>query len=387
MNTFTNNSVYNQGVPKRLTNHYLSYHDYATMKLVLTGGFLGSGKTTAIVNAYQQLIRQNKKVAVITNDQGDQQVDSAYVKSFGFTTKEVANGCFCCRYEELNAHLLSLEKQHQPDIIFAESVGSCTDLIATIVKPLSKFKPEIETVVSVFADASFIFSLIEGRASLLDESVRYIYKKQLEESDLLIINKSDLLTPEQLTKVDAIVRSEYPDKSILHQNSLKEEDVLHWLTALDKFTEKNIRNSLSLDYEVYGEGESRLAWLDKCIVINSPLGNSSFAARHIVRSVFNHLRDSNSIIGHLKFFLETKHWSQKISFTAASTSADIKVRDEEAGRIKMLINARVQTDPASLQKLVDDVVMETQQHYSCSIVTEKQSSFKPGFPVPVHRIS
>lgn len=46
------------------------------MKLVLIGGFLGSGKTTAIVNASAQLIRDAKKVAVITNDQGDQQVDT-----------------------------------------------------------------------------------------------------------------------------------------------------------------------------------------------------------------------------------------------------------------------------------------------------------------------
>ena len=52
------------------------------MVLVLTGGFLGSGKTTAIVRAAQLLINAGRRVAVITNDQGEQQVDTAFVKSF-----------------------------------------------------------------------------------------------------------------------------------------------------------------------------------------------------------------------------------------------------------------------------------------------------------------
>jgi G3E family GTPase len=48
--------------------------------------FLGSGKTTAIVNACQHLIKKDQRVVVITNDQGDQQVDNAFVKSFGYTS-------------------------------------------------------------------------------------------------------------------------------------------------------------------------------------------------------------------------------------------------------------------------------------------------------------
>ena len=101
------------------------------MKLILLGGFLGSGKTTAIVNAARILMRTGKKVAIITNDQGDQQVDSAYVRSMDIPVKEVANGCFCCNYQQLDNHIEEL-KENNPDIIFAESVGTCTDLIATI---------------------------------------------------------------------------------------------------------------------------------------------------------------------------------------------------------------------------------------------------------------
>jgi G3E family GTPase len=356
------------------------------MKLILTGGFLGSGKTTAIVNACQQLIQQNKRVAVITNDQGDQQVDNAFVRSFKIKTKEVANGCFCCKYEELNSHIEFLEAQEYPDIIFAEPVGSCMDLIATIAKPLNKFRPEIEIIVPVFADASLLVALIEGRLSFLDESVRYIYKKQFEEADLLIINKTDLLTQKQLAAVDKIMHSEYPDKIILHQNSLNAHEISQWLMVLDKFERPDIRKSLAVDYDIYGEGESRLAWLDTSIVIDAPHRNGIFVARHIMRSVFNQLRSTQVTIGHLKFFLEADHWGEKISFTAASTSADVKVRRKEVKRISMLINARAQTDPELLETLVNEVLTKTEQIHACTIVSEKLSVFKPGYPRPVHRL-
>jgi len=89
------------------------------MKLFLVGGFLVSGKTTAIVNASQHLQKNNYRVAVITNDQGDQQVDNAFVKSFGIPAAEVTNGCFCCNYDQLDKHINSFIENIQPDVIFA----------------------------------------------------------------------------------------------------------------------------------------------------------------------------------------------------------------------------------------------------------------------------
>ncbi len=136
------------------------------MVLALTGGFLGSGKTTAIVNACMELISRGKKVVVVTNDQGNQQVDSAFVQAMGVMVREVSNGCFCCQYNELESHLETLTESEHPDVIFAESVGSCTDLIATIVKPLYQRKPELKVVVSVFADAAFVNALIRRSGTI-----------------------------------------------------------------------------------------------------------------------------------------------------------------------------------------------------------------------------
>ena len=356
------------------------------MKLVLVGGFLGSGKTTAIVGACQQLVLENKKVAVITNDQGEQQVDSAFVRSFDIPGKEVINGCFCCNYNQLDGHIASLNEKDQPDIIFAESVGSCTDLIATVAKPLKKFRPEIEVVISIFADAELLASLFEGRSMFLEESVRYIYKKQLEEADFLIINKSDLLTSTQLITVDALLKSEYPGKTILHQNSLIQKDISEWIERLQQFTSSTTRRSIDVDYNVYGEGESKLAWLDKSIEVHTTHDDAILVSSKIIASIFNQIQEHHFTIGHLKFFLESGNWDQKISFTSTSSRADVKLKEHKTNCVTLLINARVQTEPDNMERIVNNAIAKAEQMYECSTVKYKLASFKPGYPTPTHRM-
>src|SRR6476659_658533 len=159
----------------------LNHNQQPNMNLYLVNGFLGSGKTTAIANACKQLINQKVKTAVITNDQGAQQVDSTYLQILSLPTGEVANGCFCCRYDELEQVVSSLITSEQPEIIFAESVGSCTDLVATVAKPFALHYSGTRILISVFADAHLMHSIMKGTSCFIEEAVQYIYRKQLEE--------------------------------------------------------------------------------------------------------------------------------------------------------------------------------------------------------------
>jgi Ni2+-binding GTPase involved in maturation of urease and hydrogenase len=356
------------------------------MKLVLTGGFLGSGKTTAIVGAARLLLSENKKVTVITNDQGEQQVDSAFVKSFGIPALEVSNGCFCCNYQQLDTHLQALSESDQPDIIFAESVGSCTDLIATVVKPLAKFKPHLDVVITIFADAVLLNRMIEGKALFQNDSVRYIYRKQLEEADVLILNKSDLISRSELDRVYETVQSEYSSKVALHQNSLDTNDIAAWLKCIQKFSSEGRCASMVVDYERYGDGESRLAWLDKSFEIDAPMYNAVVATRWIIRHVVNRIQSHHLPIGHLKFFIEGLSGNEKISVTSTSSSSDVKLTLPEVQSVKVLINARIETQPVLLQKIVDETIADATQRFGCGIRLGKWSAFKPGFPKPVYRI-
>ena len=117
---------------------------------------------------------------VITNDQGSELVDSGYINNGRIATGEILNGCFCCRFNEFEAELTKLMEEESPDFLFAEAVGSCADLVATIAKPLAAkgFEPEI--VYAVFVDACLFSALLEGNAAFLNDDIQYLFRKQIE---------------------------------------------------------------------------------------------------------------------------------------------------------------------------------------------------------------
>src|SRR5881396_2332775 len=123
-------------------------------RYIMIGGFLGAGKTTAVARLAQQLSRQGQRVGLITNDQGQNLVDTAMLRSQGFATEEIPGGCFCCRFNSLVEAANKLSARNRPDVFIAEPVGSCTDLVATVTYPLRRIYGDHFSVapVSVLAD-------------------------------------------------------------------------------------------------------------------------------------------------------------------------------------------------------------------------------------------
>src|SRR5450432_2380324 len=184
------------------------------MKIHLLSGFLGSGKTTAIQQASYKLLQQGIKTGVITNDQGIRLVDGDFFKSLSIPGRQVVNGCFCCNYNDLETSIQSLIETNETEVIFAESVGSCTDIVATVLKPLLHFRPAAQVTVSIFADVRLL-QMILGDTNLFDETVNYIYLKQLEEAGIIVINKIDLISKEQLTEIKGLMQEKYGSKILL----------------------------------------------------------------------------------------------------------------------------------------------------------------------------
>ena len=356
------------------------------MRLYLIGGFLGSGKTTAIRQACLELLERKEKVGVVTNDQGAKLIDSALMKASKLPALEVPNGCFCCNYEHLNRSIQSLQEIYQAKVIFAESVGSCTDLIATVVKPLAQFHPEIEVLVTVFADARALPSLMQD-SRLFADSVNYIYKKQLEEADVLIVNKKDLLSAKQLEEVKQLVEMKYPGIVVLFQNSLERVDIQQWLDTLKDMQSPGVRKSLELDYDIYGAGEAELAWYDGEIEVHTSGQNAIDQGSALINSIYRKVNEMKHPIGHLKFLLEDGKRQHKISFTSTTPVDFIYTPGKwEATQLNLLVNARVQTTPEKLKELVSEAIQELRLQTGCYIIERKVSAFRPGYPKPTHRI-
>ena len=358
------------------------------MKLHIVGGFLGSGKTTAITNAAKALIGRGKKTGVITNDQGMYLVDTGFVDANHIPSEEVINGCFCCNFDSLSEKIELLNKSYQPEYIFAESVGSCTDLVATVVKPLMIFKKEIfeSLTFSIFVDARLLLSYLTGDKLLFSDDIIYIFGKQIEESDLLIVNKIDLVPESDLHELKKLIDSKLKNKIIIVQNSLNPQNIDNWLNSLENLPPRK-RDSLEIDYQSYGKGEADLAWLDEEINFSSSKSEAGISAVNFIENVISDITLKKIPVGHLKFLLVNGDEIQKISFTSIIDEEwKKKLLSVSSNFIKLMVNARIETSPEIAREIIRNSIAAVSDHRV--IVSESNEvAFQPGFPTPTHRIT
>jgi Ni2+-binding GTPase involved in maturation of urease and hydrogenase len=355
------------------------------MKLCLVGGFLGSGKTTAIATAAKIFARDSIPLAVITNDHGSQLVDAAFIDSLNIPGTEVKNGCFCCNYDQFYWSIENLKTSVGPHVVLAEAVGSCADLVATIVNPLNRFHPEIEVSLSVFAEGLVLLSSMEGRSSFISNDIQYIYKKQMEEAEFIVVNKCDLLIADELHKIESILASEYPGKKLLFQDSRDEASVKRWMDIIQAKTPGKYLAPLAIDYDRYGAGEAALAWLDASISIHSK-GRAVHKAYEFINDVLAEIYFKKLPVGHLKLFLQSGDWQEKISYTSThDPTTHILSSKVIADRVSLLVNGRVETDPDRLKKLFYQTIQKIQGQ-NCFVEIIDVASFQPGYPKPTHRL-
>lgn len=357
------------------------------MKLFLLGGFLGSGKTTAILQAATALRKQGRKVGVITNDQGEKLVDTRFVRQHDIAVEEVTGSCFCCNFGQLSQSIQALKAADHPDIIFAESVGSCTDLVATIIKPLQKYYKEIDVVLSVFTDIRLLGVFLQRNKEIFHGNMNYIYEKQLEEADIIVVNKADTLSSEHLHITQELIDQEKWISKLLYQNSLDPSDIAQWIKTMDDFQIPALRKSLDIDYEQYAIGEAEMAWYDSEVEIRSEDGSAGEIAYRLLLSIYDKMNTEGCIIGHLKFMLSDESRQRKLSFTTIPIAQDLDYRFfGRSNRIDMMINGRVKASPAWMDQIIGERISDMQVSNNCSIQEKHKKSFRPGYPKPTHRM-
>lgn len=359
------------------------------MEFHIVSGFLGSGKTTAIIAASKTLMAQGKRVGVVTNDQGKYLVDTAFFELAAVPTVEVSGGCFCCHYDDLGARLEQLKQTAEPDVIFAESVGSCADIVATVVKPLlelsaDKFPP---TSFSVFADARMLRRRLFGLPMPFSDDVVYIFDKQIEEAGILVINKRDLISDGDTYQLFEKARTAYPHKVIRMQNSLDPQSVDEWLALLSSAAVILPDTSLEIDYLRYGAGENQLAWLDETVTMHITEGQGRTAVLTFLTALMEGLTQRAVPVGHLKVLIKGQQEDVKLSFVAMSSPGWQNDLPTLTGTtITILLNARVEGDRDTLRDLVRSAIESTQVKGVARIEESLISLFHPSYPNPTHRI-
>ena len=355
-------------------------------QLHLVGGFLGSGKTTAIIQAAKALMSSGQKVGVITNDQGKYLVDTAFFRLSDLPAVEVSGGCFCCNYDDLNTRLDELLSETHPDVVFAESVGSCADIVATVVKPLLALGGEGKgpASFSVFADARLLLRRLRDEEMPFSDDVVYIYDQQIEEAGLIVANKIDLLQAALKTELDERIAARFPGKPVLFQTSLSTQGVQGWIEALASGRAAPPGQVLQMDYQRYAAGEASLAWMDQEVQLTVPPGGGQAVVTEIVRRIARALAGQSAGIGHLKFIIRAGGVEAKLSFpTLEEPGWESGIPVLPGTQVDLLVNARAELPASRLQ----DVLRQALDQPAVQVTFLAGEAFHPKEPRPTHRFS
>jgi len=169
----------------------------------LIAGSLGSGKTTLLRKVLEQA---DRRYAVLMNEFGELAIDSEVIRGKNVEIAELVGGCVCCSLTgELEAAVEEILDRVHPEYILLEATGiaEADALVYEVGERISRVR--LDSVVCV----------VDADASVRFPSVGYAGRSQLRAADIVLINKVDLVTEADITKVVAQVREFAPDAAIL----------------------------------------------------------------------------------------------------------------------------------------------------------------------------
>ena len=218
--------------------------------VTVLSGYLGSGKTTLLNHILNH--REGRRIAVIVNDMSEVNIDKDLVADGGGMSRtdeklvELSNGCICCTLrDDLLKEVERLVHKGNIDYIVIESTGISEPVpVAQTFSYIDEAMGidltsicRLDTMVTV-VDANRFVNDIHSEDLLVDRnqgadvtderSIADLLIDQVEFCDVLVLNKTDLVTNEALDKLEHILRTLQPDAKIIKttQSQVDINDVL-----------------------------------------------------------------------------------------------------------------------------------------------------------------
>ncbi|MCR3923318.1 MAG: cobalamin biosynthesis protein P47K [Firmicutes bacterium] len=187
------------------------------MKILILGGFLGSGKTSVVLQLAKYIVGDSpesaSKVVIIENEIGEVSIDDKMLRSGGYEVANMFSGCVCCTMSgELVLGLYNIMHDFEPELIIMEATGVAYP--HSIRETITQSMSDIECEVTCVTDAKRWKRLLRPMEMLL--------KDQLTAANVILINKIDMVDDDLLVEVEASIRT-FNDKARFFKISAAEQ--------------------------------------------------------------------------------------------------------------------------------------------------------------------
>jgi hypothetical protein len=220
------------------------------------------------------------------------------------------------------------------------------------------------------------------------KAVTYIYRKQLEEAEVIVVNKTDRLTEKQLADLMARLRRDYPLQRVFAISALESVGIEPWLSHLQS-TACAPRNLHEIDYDHYADGEALLGWVNVTVAIPESLERLRAATiiDGVSRRIFAEINSAGYEVAHLKVAIEAENGAVQRMQTTSNADQPLLAGGlpENVTGGRLLVNLRVEASPEELRKIVAGAL--SQALLGIKHATVEFAAFKPGRPNPTRRVT
>jgi hypothetical protein len=261
--------------------------------------------------------------------------------------------------------------------------------VATVVQPLRDLygdRFEVAPYPVLFKPSQGLRILRNEAGTGFSPKAAYIFRKQLEEADAIVINRIDEIAPAELAELAGLVARDYPGTTVLRTSAKTGEgfeSLIELLAQRGAFG----RKILDIDYDTYAEGEAEMGWLNASVAVTA---GRPFDLDALLLDLTARLREAFTRqgieVGHLKTI--GLHGGSFGVANLVSCGVRPELSLPSRGRIdeaEVIVNARAAADPALIEAEVRRAAEAASAAVGARAEFRSLQSFRPGRPQPTHR--
>ncbi|TGC11596.1 cobalamin biosynthesis protein P47K [Methanolobus halotolerans] len=323
------------------------------MKVLVIGGFLGSGKTSTILRLGREFSNAGKKVAIIVNEIGEVGIDGDVISKYGLQTTELTSGCICCSLKvNMKTTITLLAKDYAPDILLIEPTGiAFPQLIKNEINLMNLSDVSVQPLVT----------LIDGsRFKQLMKEVKNFAMRQIIDAEILGINKLDLVEEIRIPIIEASVQQLNPKAKVILLSAAYEDE--HWHNfvriTLGEEADELIRDVENIELKTTNP-EIQVLDKDTGLPIEATMnsieasGITSYATEYTIDNIDTDsarsvaldimegiksevMKHSPEFVGHIKLFAESGTDTIKVNLTAYDKDVTVEVFESNNTKVPRL---------------------------------------------------
>ena len=343
-------------------------------KFAVISGFLGAGKTTGMIALVNALAEQGTKAAIICNDLGASNlVDALYTAEAGCCSGAIAGGCICYQTETLVDRIKRFTDVEGAQLVMSDIPGCGVGALDHVYLKLAREYPEAFELApfTVVCDPLRLRAIMPERARLhLPEEMNYLFRTQLLEADVIVLNKIDTISEAEKERCVAFLNHAYPGVPVFPISAKSFIGVRELAVYLMTHTARLIAVDTGYGGPEFLAAESKLSWYDRRVFVKKAEcfdGNAFFSA--FMEAVREKLQSRERNVPHLKVFAAgagSDFAKASLIGVDCGTAFD-RMLEGQYEKYSVVVNARAACESQLLDTIMDAALEETAGRFGTSL--------------------